>query len=53
MISWGYHGDIMGISWGYHGDIMGMSIMGISWGYLRDKGLGAIEHVYANVETID
>jgi hypothetical protein len=23
-ISWGYHGDIMGIIWGYHGDIMGM-----------------------------
>ena len=20
-VSWGYHGDIVGISWGYHGDI--------------------------------
>ena len=38
-ISWGYHGDIMGIyqgdiSWGYQG--ISWDFMGISWGYHGD-----------------
>ena len=25
MVSWGFHGDFLGISWGFHGDFIGFN----------------------------